>query len=58
MFPTGNAALKDGATNVKVQSQCPVRTVGHLGLIADGTVYSGVADALANRAITLSCLAV
>lgn len=58
VFPTGNAALKDGATNVKVQSQCPVRTVGHLGLIADGTVYSGVADALANRAITLSCLAV
>lgn len=58
VFPYGTAALKDGATNVKVQSQCPLRTVGHLGLIADGTVYSGVDDALAGRSITLSCLAV
>ena len=58
VFPASTAALKDGATNVKVQSQCPLRTVGHLGLIADGTVYSGVDDALANRSITLSCLAV
>ena len=58
VFPAANAALKDGATNVKVQSQCPLRTVGHLGLITDGTVYSGVDDALAGRKITLSCLAV
>lgn len=58
VFPHSTAALKDGATNVKVQSQCPLRSVGHLGLIADGTVYSGVDDALANRSITLSCLAV
>lgn len=58
VFPAGNAAMKDGATNVKVQSQCPLRVVGHLGLIADGTVYSGVADALANRNVTLNCIAV
>jgi hypothetical protein len=31
--------------------------VGHLGLIIDGTVYSGVQDALAGRAITLNCWA-
>jgi len=32
--------------NVAVQDQCWFRIVGHLGLIVDGTVYSGVRQAL------------
>ena len=56
--PVDNARMNDGATNVRVQSQCWARVVGHLGLIVDGTVYSGVQDALAGRAITLNCWAV
>jgi triacylglycerol lipase len=56
--PVDNARMNDGATNVRVQSQCWARVVGHLGLIVDGTVYSGVQDALAGRAVTLDCWAV
>lgn len=44
-------------TNVKLQKQCPLRAVGHVGLPLDGMVYSGIQDALANRAITLNCFA-
>lgn len=43
--------------NVTVQSQCPLRIVGHILLATDGTVYSGILDALAHRSITLECLA-
>jgi len=43
--------------NVRVQSQCPFRVVGHVGLPYDGTVYSAIQDALANRSITLNCFA-
>jgi triacylglycerol lipase len=56
--PVGNAALRDGATNVLIQSQCPLRIVEHVGLALDGTVYSGIQDALAGTRITLNCLAV
>lgn len=56
--PVTNATLQDGATNVKVQSKCWARTVGHLGLILDGTVYSGVRQALQGQAINLNCWAV
>ncbi len=55
--PIANATLKDGATNVKIQSQCWARVVGHLGLILDGTVYSGIEDALEHRSISLNCWA-
>jgi triacylglycerol lipase len=55
--PVGNAALRDGATNVLIQSQCLLRVVDHLGLALDGTVYSGVQDALRGAPITLNCLA-
>ncbi|HET7719991.1 MAG TPA: alpha/beta fold hydrolase [Acidimicrobiales bacterium] len=58
VFPVTNATMQDGATNVRVQSQCWARVVGHLGLIVDGTVYSGVSDALAGRSITLNCWAI
>jgi triacylglycerol esterase/lipase EstA (alpha/beta hydrolase family) len=57
VFPVTNATMNDGATNVRIQSQCWARVVGHLGLITDGTVYSGVSDALAGRPITLNCWA-
>jgi triacylglycerol lipase len=57
VIPVENATMRDGATNVRVQSHCWLRVVGHLGLIVDGTVYSGVSDALAGRPITLNCFA-
>jgi hypothetical protein len=55
--PVTNATLKDGATNVKVQDQCWLRVVGHLGLIIDGTVYDGVRDALRNESVRMNCFA-
>jgi len=56
--PVANASLPDGATNVLIQSQCPFRVVGHVGLALDGTVYDGVHDALLGRPIELNCFAV
>ena len=53
--PVGNAAMRDGATNVLIQSQCWLRVVGHVGLILDGTVYSGVVDALRHEPVRLNC---
>lgn len=55
--PVGNAALADGATNVLVQWQCPLRVVAHVGLALDGTVYDGVHDALRGAPISLNCWA-
>ncbi|MEU4567335.1 alpha/beta fold hydrolase [Micromonospora sp. NPDC023956] len=56
--PTQHATLADGAVNALVQTWCPVRIVGHLGLVLDGTTYTMVQDALADRAITPNCFAV
>lgn len=56
--PVANASLQDGATNVLIQSQCPFRTVAHVGLALDGTVYDGVHDALLGQPIQLDCFAV
>jgi len=56
--PVANAALRDGATNVLIQSQCPLRVVEHVGLALDGTVYDGVHDALLGRPVQLNCFAV
>ncbi|MFF5172167.1 lipase family alpha/beta hydrolase [Micromonospora sp. NPDC000089] len=55
--PTGNATLADGATNVLIQAYCPLRVVGHLGLVLDGTTYTVVRQALTNTAIRPNCLA-
>ena len=55
--PVDNAELNDVATNVLVQSACPLRVVGHLGLVLDGTVYSIVRQALTGATIRPSCLA-
>lgn len=57
-YTTSFLADDGNNTNVKVQKQCPFRVVGHVALPYDGTVYSGIQDALAHRAITLSCFAV
>ena len=57
VFPALITTMQDGATNVRIQSQCWAQVVSHLGLITDGTVYSGVSDALAGRPITLNCWA-
>jgi triacylglycerol esterase/lipase EstA (alpha/beta hydrolase family) len=56
--PVANASLQDGATNVLIQSQCPLRVVEHVGLALDGTVYSGIHQALAGEPIHLDCWAV
>lgn len=56
--PVDSATLYDGAVNVKIQSQCPLRLVEHIGLIFDGTVYSGIKQALQGRTdISLRCWA-
>ena len=56
-FTTSFLSNDGDNSNVKVQGQCPFRVVSHVGLPYDGTVYSGIQDALANRAITLNCFA-
>ena len=50
-------AADGNITNRALQSQCFLRIVGHLGLIVDGAVYSGVEDALEKRPISFSCFA-
>ena len=46
--PYWNAFLNNDGNNhnVLVQSPCFLRVVGHIGLPLDGTVYSGIQDAL------------
>ena len=56
-YTTSFLANDGNNANVKVQAQCPLRVVGHVGLPYDGTVYSGIQDALAHRSITLNCFA-
>jgi len=55
--PVDQATLFDGATNVLVQNPCLFRRVGHVELILDGTVYSGIRTALAGGPVRLSCFA-
>lgn len=57
VVPYTTSALADGATNVKIQSQCPLRFLEHVAGIHDGTLFSGILDALAHRPITLDCFA-
>ncbi|MEU4780706.1 alpha/beta fold hydrolase [Micromonospora sp. NPDC023633] len=56
--PVDNATLADGATNVLIQGACPLRAVGHLGLVLDGTAYSVVRQALRGETIRPNCFAV
>ncbi len=56
--PVENAALRDGATNVLTQSQCPFRVVEHLNLALDGTVFDGIRDTLRGEPVRLNCFAV
>ncbi|MFI7645425.1 lipase family alpha/beta hydrolase [Micromonospora sp. NPDC049460] len=55
--PVDNASLADGATNVLIQAACPLRVVGHLGLVLDGTTYTVVGQALRDTPISPNCLA-
>jgi triacylglycerol esterase/lipase EstA (alpha/beta hydrolase family) len=55
--PVWNAEMADGATNVMVQSQCPFRTVAHVGMALDGTVYDGIRDVLTGNPVRLNCFA-
>lgn len=55
--PVDNARLADGVTNVLVQGWCPLRVVGHLGLVLDGTTYTIVRQALADAPIWPNCFA-
>lgn len=43
--------LDGGATNVAVQDECPLRFVGHTGMILDEAVYQMTADALTGQPI-------
>ena len=56
-YTTGWLANDGNNVNVRVQSPCFLRNVGHVALATDGTVYSGIQDALAGAAITLNCFA-
>ena len=56
--PYDTARLGDGAANILVQGQCPLRFVGHLGLVLDGAVYDGIRDALRGGPVRLACWAV
>lgn len=44
-------------TNVTIQSQCPFEFVAHAGVASNGTVYSGIVDALRHESIRLNCWA-
>ncbi|SCE83851.1 Alpha/beta hydrolase family protein [Micromonospora haikouensis] len=55
--PVDNATLADGATNVLIQSWCPLRIVGHLGLVLDGTTYTVVRGALTDSPVRPDCYA-
>ncbi|MGC5018030.1 lipase family alpha/beta hydrolase [Micromonospora sp. DT47] len=57
VWPTGNASLADGATNVLIQGWCPLRVVGHLGLVLDGTTYTVVRQVLTDAAVRPNCFA-
>lgn len=55
---TNSFLANDGNnTNVTVQSHCWLRYVDHVSIPLDGTVYSGIQDALAHRSISLNCFA-
>ncbi|MGS2615217.1 lipase family alpha/beta hydrolase [Micromonospora sp. LZ34] len=56
--PVDNALLNDGSTNVLIQSYCPLRVVGHLGLVLDGTTYTVIRGALADAPVRPNCFAV
>ncbi|SCL15784.1 Triacylglycerol esterase/lipase EstA, alpha/beta hydrolase fold [Micromonospora nigra] len=55
--PVDNARLADGATNVLIQASCPLRVVGHLALVLDGTTYTVIRQALRDQAIRPNCFA-
>lgn len=55
--PYFNARLEDGAVNIKLQAKCPLRIVGHLGLIVDGTVYGLAKKAILDQGTTANCFA-
>ncbi|TDB76099.1 triacylglycerol lipase [Micromonospora sp. KC723] len=53
--PVDNAELADGATNVLIQGFCPLRVVGHLGLVLDGATYTAVRQILTDRPVNPDC---
>jgi len=60
IIPYTNGYLNNDGNNVnvKVQSKCWARVVGHVSIALDGTVYSGIRQALAKQAIDLNCWAI
>lgn len=57
VVPYTNGFLRsdDNNTNVTLQSQCPLRFVGHVLLPLDAAVYTGIVDALLHRPIDFDC---
>lgn len=57
-YPTAFQLADENVTNVLIHDQCPLRPVEHILLPLDGTVHSGVRQALADEDdIRLDCLA-
>jgi triacylglycerol esterase/lipase EstA (alpha/beta hydrolase family) len=57
VLPFGRSRLLNDAINVPLQSHCPLRIVGHVGLLLDGAVYGLVRSALQGGTISTRCLA-
>jgi triacylglycerol esterase/lipase EstA (alpha/beta hydrolase family) len=55
--PFGRSRLTGDAINVNATSHCPLRAVGHLGLLLDGAVYGLVRSALEGGTVATRCLA-
>ena len=49
--------LHDVGVNIRIQDQCPLLVVGHVGMITNRAVYSGVRSALKNATVKIDCLA-
>ena len=47
----------DVGVNDRIQDQCPLLVVGHVGMITNRAVYSGVRSALKNETVKIDCLA-
>jgi hypothetical protein len=51
-----NAELGPGATNIEIGEMCPLRIVGHLGMILDPVPIHMTLDALAGEPISVPAL--
>jgi triacylglycerol esterase/lipase EstA (alpha/beta hydrolase family) len=55
--PVDNAKLQDGAENILVQAQCPLKFTGHSDFAFDGAAYDGMRDAIRHEPVHMNCWA-